>query len=278
MHPGKWHIFFSSWSTRLAVGFLLFVILLAVFAPWLWTQNPVFLDPMIRLQGPSSAHWLGTDFLGRDVYSRIIYGSRISLTIGIGVVFISVIFGTTLGAIAAYFRHLDGIIMRVMDGIMAVPDILLAIALVAITGASLEVVIIAISLPQIPRVARVVRSIILTVREEPYVEAAITLGTSPLRILLHHMLPNTVPILIVQGTYIFAWAVALEAILGFLGAGVPPEIPSWGNVIAAGRIYFQLDPGLILYPSVILSLTILVINVIGDAARDALDPKLDARN
>lgn len=256
---------------------IVLVVLMALLAPWLSTHDPMFLDPAVRLKGPSAAHWLGTDAYGRDLYSRIIYGSRVSLMVGLGVLFISVIWGVVLGAIAGYFRALDGLIMRIMDGIMAIPAVLLAIAMVAVSGSSLTTVIIAIGVPEIPRVTRLVRSIMLSVRGEPYVEAALTLGTTPLRVMLRHMLPNTVAPLIVQGTYIFAAAVLIEAILSFLGAGIPPEIPSWGNVIADGRSYFLLLPGLVLYPGIVLSLTILTINMIGDAARDALDPKLAAR-
>lgn len=274
----KLKLFLSSWPTRLALAMVVLVVVMAVFAPWLSTQDPMFLDPSVRLKGPSPDHLLGTDAFGRDLYSRIIYGSRISLMVGVGVLAISIAFGVVLGALAGYFRRLDSIIMRIMDGIMAIPAVLLAIALVAVSGSSLYTVIIAIAVPEIPRVTRLVRSIMLSVRGEPYVEAAITLGTPPAKVLLRHMLPNTVAPLIVQGTYIFASAVLIEAILSFLGAGIPPEVPSWGNIIADGRSYFQLIPGLVLYPGLVLSLTILTINMIGDAARDALDPKLAARN
>lgn len=266
------------WPTKLAITMVVVVVLMAVLAPWLATHNPLLLDPSVRLKGPSSAHWLGTDSYGRDLYSRIIYGSRVSLLVGLGVLAISVICGVILGAIAGYFRPLDGLIMRIMDGIMAIPAVLLAIAMVSVSGSSLTTVIVAIAVPEVPRVTRLVRSIMLSVRNEPYVEAAITLGTAPFKVLVRHMLPNTVAPLIVQGTYIFAAAVLIEAILSFLGAGIPPETPSWGNIIADGRSYFQLLPGLVLYPGIILSLTILTINMLGDAARDALDPKLAARN
>lgn len=274
----KLHSFIGTWPTRLAVAMIVVVVLMALLAPWLSTHNPLFLDPSVRLRGPSPDHWLGTDAYGRDLYSRIIYGSRVSLLVGLGVLAISIIWGVILGAIAGYFKALDGLIMRIMDGIMAIPAVLLAIALVSVSGSSLTTVIIAIAVPEIPRVTRLVRSIMLSVRSEPYVEAAITLGTAPFSVLVRHMLPNTVAPLIVQGTYIFAAAVLIEAILSFLGAGIPPETPSWGNIIADGRSYFQLLPGLILYPGIVLSLTILTINMLGDAARDALDPKLAARN
>lgn len=274
----KLYSFLSSWSTRFAVAVILLVVLMAMLAPMLSPLDPVFIDPTVRLKGPSAAHWLGTDAFGRDLYARIIYGSRVSLMVGAGVLCISVTFGVVLGAVAGYFRPLDGIIMRIMDGIMAIPNVLLAIALVSVSGASLVTVIIGISVPEIPRVTRLVRSIMLSVRSEPYVEAAITLGSTPLQVLWRHMLPNTVAPLIVQGTYTFAAAVLIEAILSFLGAGVPPEIPSWGNIIADGRSYFQLLPGLVMYPGIMLSLTILAINMLGDATRDALDPKLAARD
>ncbi|MER1968428.1 ABC transporter permease [Castellaniella sp. GW247-6E4] len=272
------HVFLASWSNQFAVATFLLVVLMAIFAPWLWTQDPTYIDAVERLQGPSVAHWLGTDDLGRDLYSRIIYGSRVSLLVGIGVLGVCIVAGVLLGAVAGYFRALDGPIMRTMDGIMAIPAVLLAIALVSLSGASMGTVIIGIAIPEIPRVTRLVRSVMLSVRVEPYVEAAVTLGTPAPKVILRHMLPNAVAPLIVQGTFIFAHAVLLEAILSFLGAGVPPEVPSWGNIVAQGRSYFQLLPGLVLYPGIVLSLSILAINIIGDAARDALDPRLAARN
>lgn len=274
----KLKIFLSSGPTQAALAMIALVLFMALCAPWLHTQDPRFLDPAVRLAAPSQAHWLGTDAFGRDLYSRVVYGSRVSLMVGTGVLVISIFFGVIFGALAGYFKRLDSIIMRVMDGVMAIPAILLAIALVSVSGASLGTVIIAIAIPETPRVTRLVRGIMLSVRSEPYVEAAITLGTPPRSIITRHMLPNTIAPLIVQGTYIFAAAVLTEAILSFLGAGVPPEIPSWGNIIADGRTYFQLIPGLVLYPGIVLSLTILSINMVGDATRDALDPKLSGRN
>ncbi len=275
---GTLRIFLSSWSTRFAAVMLLLIVLMAILAPWLWTYDPTYIDSAARLRGPSVLHWLGTDDLGRDLYSRIVYGSRVSMVVGTGVLCVCMIVGVLLGAIAGYFRLLDGPIMRTMDGIMAIPAVLLAIALVSLSGASMITVIVGIAIPEIPRVTRLVRSVMLSVRSEPYVEAAVTLGTPAIRLITRHMLPNTVPPLIVQGTFIFAHAVLLEAILSFLGAGVPPEIPSWGNIVAQGRRYFQLLPGLVLYPGIVLSLSILAINIMGDATRDALDPKLAARN
>ncbi len=269
--------FWGSWSVRFAATVLLVMAVLALFAPWLGTVDPVQLDPSVRLSGPSAEHWLGTDALGRDLYSRIVYGARVSFMVGFGVLVLAVVFGGLFGCLAGYFRTLDTIIMRIMDGIMAIPGILLAIALVAVSGASLGTVLIAIAIPEIPRMTRLVRGVILSVRNEPYVEAALTVGTPTRVILSRHMFPNTFAPLIVQGTYVFASAVLLEAILSFLGAGIPPEVPSWGNIIAEGRTYFQLVPGLVLYTGLFLSVTILSINMLGDALRDALDPKLASR-
>lgn len=266
-----------TWPIRIAVSVLLILILLAVFAPWLGTVDPTELSPGERLRGISAAHWLGTDVLGRDVYSRAIYGSRISLLVGLGAATASITIGLFIGVVAGYFRMADAIIMRVMDGLMAIPGILLAIALVSLTGASLLTVLIAISIPDIPRVVRLVRAVILGVRSEPYVEAATTLGTRFHVMIWRHMIPNTVAPLIVQGTYIFASAILTEAVLSFLGAGIPPETPSWGNIMAEGRIYFQLLPGLILFPGLLVSLTVLSVNLLGDAMRDVLDPRMSRR-
>lgn len=267
----------ASNSARAALLFLILMAAMAIFAPFLGTQDPTQLDPSVRLQPPSEQFWLGTDALGRDLYSRVVYGAQVSFMVGFGVLAISVFFGVTLGSLAGYFRRLDAVIMRVMDGVMAIPGILLAIALVSVSGASLTTVLIAIAIPEIPRMTRLVRGVILSVRSEPYVEAAMTVGTSAYVILSRHMFPNTFAPLIVQGTYVFASAVLLEAILSFLGAGIPPEMASWGNIIAEGRLYFQLIPGIVLYPGIVLSITILSINVLGDALRDALDPKLVTR-
>ena len=250
------------------------VLLTALFAPFLGTMDPIAIDPGRRLRGLSAEHWLGTDAYGRDIYSRVVYGARVSLTVGLGAALTCVMIGLCIGVITGYFRAADAIIMRVMDGLMAVPGILLAIALVSLSGASLLTVLVAIAVPEIPRVVRLVRSVILTIRSEPYVEAAISLGTRLPALLARHMVPNTVAPLIVQGTFIFASAMLTEAAMSFLGIGLPPEIPSWGNIMAEGRMYFQLRPGLILYAGVVLALTVLSINAVGDAMRDALDPRM----
>jgi peptide/nickel transport system permease protein len=253
---------------------LVIVVLIALLAPFLGTADPLAIAPGERLRRMSSAHLLGTDAFGRDVYSRVLYGARISLLVGIVVAFVSVAIGLLIGLVAGYIRVLDSIIMRVMDGLMAIPGILLAIALVTVSGSSLRTVVIAITVPEIPRVVRLVRSVVLTLRTEPYVEAAIALGTPVPSLLLRHIVPNTIAPLIVQGTFIFASAMLTESAMSFLGVGLPPEIPSWGNIMAEGRTYFQLMPGLILYSGLLLALTVLSVNVLGDALRDALDPTM----
>ncbi|MFC3058861.1 ABC transporter permease [Paenirhodobacter populi] len=277
---GAWQVLrdvLSSWPARISAIVLLLIVLMAVFAPFLGTGNPVTINPALRLQGSSAEHWLGTDSYGRDVYSRIVYGARISLAVGAGTVIVSLVLGIFFGVLTGYFKWADIIVMRFMDGLMAIPGILLAIALVAISGATLTTVLIAIAVPEIPRVARMVRSVILGVRNEPYVEAASILGTGVWKMVWRHMLPNTVAPLIVQGTYIFASAIMTESILSFLGAGVPPETPSWGNMMADGRTFFLLKPELILYPGVMVSLTVLSVNMLGDVLRDRLDPRMAKR-
>ena len=255
-------------------GLLLIMVFLAVFAPLLFTSDPIQMNPVERLKPPSLIHWFGTDMFGRDIYSRTVYGSRISLVVGLVAAVLSVILGLFIGLVAGYIRFLDAILMRIMDGLMAIPGILLAIALVSLSGASLITVTIAITIPEIPRVVRLVRSIVLSVREEPYVEAAIAAGTRLPLILSRHVLPNTIPPLIVQATYVCASAMLTEAILSFLGAGTPPEVPSWGNIMAEGRLYFQIAPWIIFFPGITLAVTVLAVNVLGDGLRDTLDPRI----
>ncbi len=270
-------IVFSSPIVAIATLMLVLIVLCAVFAPWITPYDPTRLSPGMRLRPPSDAHWLGTDAFGRDLFSRIVYGARISLVVGIGAAVAAVLLGLAIGLMAGFFRTLDAVLMRIVDGLMAIPNILLAIAIVALSGASLWTVLVAITIPEVPRVVRLVRSVVLSAREEPYVEAAIAAGSSTWRILTRHLLPNTIAPLIVQGTYICASAILIEAILSFLGAGISPETPTWGNIMAEGRIYFQINPGIIFWPGLVLSITILSINLVGDAVRDALDPRMAKR-
>ena len=255
---------------------LIIIIFVAIFGPF-FALDPVSLNPMSRLKPPGDAGLFGTDQLGRDVYSRVINGGRISLVVGLTVAIFAVIFGTVMGLLAGYIRILDAIIMRIMDGLMAIPAILLAIAMISLSGATLTTVIAAIVIPEIPRVVRLVRSVVLTVREEPYVESAISVGTPVYLVMIRHVLPNTIAPLIVQATYICGSAMLTEAILGFLGAGIPPEIPSWGNIMSEGRTFFQLTPWIIFFPGIALAVTVLSVNIVGDGLRDTLDPRI-ARN
>lgn len=256
---------------------LLLIVAISIMAPWLAPHDPTLLAPAQRLKPPSEQFPLGTDAFGRDVLSRIIYGGRISLLIGFGATVVSIAFGLVIGLFSGFFRWLDAVLMRIMDGVMAIPAILLAIAVVSLSGASIFTVMVAITIPEIPRVARLVRSVVLTAREEPYVEAAISVGSGLSKIMWRHLLPNTVAPLIVQGTNFCAAAILTEAILSFLGAGISPETPTWGNIMAEGRQYFQIKPSLIFWPGLLLSIAILSVNLIGDAARDALDPRMKQR-
>jgi len=259
------------------LGLLCVMALVAAGAPYWGTIDPLELNPIERLRAPSIEHWFGTDMLGRDLYSRTVYGSRISLFVGLCVAAFSMTFGLAIGLLSGYHRHVDSVVMRIMDGMMAIPSILLAIALMALMSASVQNVIIALTIPEIPRVVRVVRSVVLSLREQAYVEASLATGARLPRILLRHIMPNTLTPLIVQGTYICASAVIFEAYLSFLGAGTPPQIPSWGNIMAEGRTYVQLAFWIILFPGLCLALTVLAINLVGDGLRDTLDPKLARR-
>jgi peptide/nickel transport system permease protein len=256
---------------------LLLMILVALFAPWLGTVDPQAVTVVKRLKQPGAEFWFGSDMMGRDVYSRVIYGARVSLTIGIAVALASTLAGLAIGLVTGFVRWLDAIVMRVMDGLMSIPPVLLAIALMALTRASMENVILAITLAETPRVVRLVRSLVLTLRDEPYVMAAIAAGTSLPRILWRHILPNIVAPLLVQATYVCGSAMITEAILSFIGAGTPPNIPSWGNIMAEARSMFQIATYLILFPGLCLSITVLAVNLLGDGLRDALDPRLARR-
>lgn len=253
------------------------MILIALLAPFLWTRDPTALAPARRTREPSAQYWFGTDMLGRDVYSRVIYGSQVSLLVGFSVAALAAIMGTTLGLVAGFMRRVDAIVMRVMDGLMSIPPILLAIALMALTRASVKNVIIAISIAEFPRVCRLVRGVVLSLREQPYVEAAIASGTRVPVIIWKHILPNTLAPLMVQGTFICASAMIAEATLSFIGAGTPPIVPSWGNIMAEGRALWQVKPYIVFFPAIFLSITVLAVNLLGDGLRDALDPRLAKR-
>jgi peptide/nickel transport system permease protein len=246
------------------------VALAGILANLLWTNDPQLMRPAERLRPPSAAWWFGSDQFGRDVYTRTLYGSRVSLAVGAAVAAGSLVIGTALGLVIGFYRRLDATIMRVMDGLMAIPAILLALALMALMRGSVRNVIVALVVPEIPRVVRLVRASVLSLREQVMVEAARALGAGTPRILLRYVLPALVTPLIVQGTYIAASAILLEAYLSFLGAGTPPHIPSWGNMMAEARPYVQLAFWIILFPGLFLALTVLAINLVGDGLRDLL--------
>ncbi len=278
-------------SVRFGGLILAVLLVIALAAPWMGTVDPSLFDPASRdltpgktgeittLEGETLQHrfLMGSDSFGRDIYSRVIYGTRVSLIVGVATAIVALAFGVVLGLVAGFIRWLDGPLMRVMDGLMAIPAILIAIALVAMWKGSLLTVVIAIAIPEIPRVTRLVRSLVLTIREEPYVEAAISLGTPTPLIMWRHILPNTVAPLIVQGTFICASGILVEAILSFLGVGLPPDIPTWGNVMAEGRAQFNQYPHNIFFPGIFLAVTVLAVNILGDGLRDTLDPKMAKR-
>ncbi len=282
---------FANWSVRIGGTALLVLVLLAITAPWLGTVDPTLFDAASRdlrpgasgeimtLEGHVLKHTflMGSDSFGRDIYSRVLYGTRVSLLVGIASALLALAFGVVLGLAAGYIRWLDGPLMRVMDGIMAIPAILIAIAVVALWRASLPTVIVAIAIPEIPRVTRLVRALALSIREEPYVEAAVALGTPTGKIMFGHILPNTIAPLLVQGTYVCAFSILLEAILSFLGVGLPPDIPTWGNIMAEGRVQFVAYPHNVFFPGVFLAVTVLAVNILGDGLRDTLDPKMAKR-
>jgi peptide/nickel transport system permease protein len=253
------------------------LIIVGVFAPYIAYADPFKIAPVNRLRPPSERWWFGTDQFGRDIFSRTVYGARVSLIVGLSVALFSSAVGLGLGLLCGYFRRVDGIVMRIMDGLMAIPSILLAIALITLTRPSLGIVILAIVIPEVPRIVRVVRAVVLSIRSQPYIESAIAGGTKNTKLLLRHVLPNTLAPLIVQSTYVCASAMLIEASLSFLGAGVPPEVPSWGNIIAQGRTFFQIAPWTILIPGIFLAVTVLAVNLLGDGLRDRLDPRLARR-
>jgi len=289
--PGAWRRLAKNWSVRIGGSTLVLLALISLAAPLLAPIDPNLLDPVNRdlLPGVSAStvlpdgqsfphtSWMGTDSYGRDIYSRVLYGGRVSRVVGALVALLSLLFGMVIGLAAGAVRWLDSIVMRVMDGLMAIPGILLAITLVALWGASLWTVILAITFTKIPRVVRLVRSLVLSIREEPYVEAAVSAGTPAIKRLYRHVLPNTVAPLIVQGTYICAFAMLVEAILSFLGVGLAAGVPTWGNIMAEGRLQFNEYPHNVLFPGLFLAFTVLSVNMLGDGLRDTLDPHFSKR-
>jgi peptide/nickel transport system permease protein len=264
--------------TIVAGGVLLgIMIFIAIFAPWLGTVDPTAIAPAKRIRPPSEQFWFGTDMLGRDVYSRVMYGARVSLIVGFAVAVASSVVGMVIGLVSGFIRWLDPIIMRIMDGLLAIPGILLAIALMALTRGSVQNVVIALTIPNVPQVARLIRGLVLSLREQPYVEAATAAGSRAPKIMIKHILPNTLAPLMVQATYICAAAMIGEAILSFIGAGTPPIIPSWGNIMSEGRALWQIKPYIVFFPALFLSVTVLAVNLLGDGLRDALDPRLAKR-
>ena len=291
VQPSAWQRVRANLGVRIGGTVLALLVLVAFAAPWLGTVDPTLFDPASRdllpgatgeittLDGETLKHrfLMGSDSFGRDIHSRVIYGTQVSLLVGVCTAIVALSIGIVLGLCAGYLRWLDGPLMRMMDGLMAIPAILIAIALVAMWRGSLVTVIIAIAIPEIPRVTRLVRALVLSIREEPYVEAAISLGTPTWKIMGRHILPNCVAPLVVQGTFICASGILVEAILSFLGVGLPPDIPTWGNVMAEGRAQFNQYPHNIFFPGAFLAVTVLAVNILGDGLRDTLDPKMAKR-
>jgi len=253
---------------------LLVVIVTAIGAEHVATFDPMQIKPRLRLRAPDGTYWFGTDALGRDVFSRVLYGGKVSLLVGALAAAVGAVVGTVIGLVAGAFRTLDSVVMRIMDGVMAIPSVLLAVAMVSLIGPSMTTIVAAISFSEIPRVTRLVRSVVLTVREETYVQAAEGVGLPKPLVLYRHILPSCMAPLVVQTTYMFAAAILAEAVLGFLGVGFPPDIPTWGNILAEGRSVFQRAPWTIIFPGLFLAVTILAVNILGDGLRDRLDPKL----
>ena len=287
-----WLRVLANGAVRFGGGALALLVLMALAAPWLGTIDPTAMDPgsgnllpgargdFNNLAGDvieNHRFLMGTDSLGRDIWSRTLYGARVSITVGLAVAAVALVFGLAVGLLAGYFRRLDGVVMRVMDGVMAIPGILFAVSLVALFGGTLLTVVFAIAVPEIPRVARLVRSVVLSVREEPYVEAAIALDTPTWKLLARHIMPNAIAPLIIQGTYVCASAILVEAILSFLGVGLPAEMATWGNIMAEGRAQFNQYPHNVLFPGIFLAATVLAVNILGDGLRDTLDPKFNKR-
>lgn len=269
-----WHSLRLQPTMYFGIAVLLALMVVAFLAPWLSQHSPTSINPLARMKPPSDQYMFGTDALGRDVFSRVVWGARVSLIVGAAVAAISIFLGVVIGMLSGYFRKVDMVVMRIMDGLMAIPNILLAIALMAAFKGGLLTVIVAIVIPEVPRVVRLVRALTLSIRNQPYVEAAVAVGTRAHKILLVHILPNLFAPLMVQATFIVASAIITEAVLSFLGVGIPPQTPSWGNIMADGRNFLSIAFHIILFPGIFLAMTVLAVNMVGDGLRDMLDPKL----
>ena len=275
----------STW-TRLfehrmfVTGFALFalMVIMAVFADWIATHNPVQVRARFRFRAPDMDNFFGTDNFGRDIFTRVVYGARMSIAIGFATVLFTAVIGTAIGLVAGFFRRLDNSLMRVMDAAMAFPTLVLALALAAALGPSAVNIVIALTAVYVPRTARVVRASVLVVREADYVHAAHAVGAGNLRIMVEHILPNSMAPLVVQLTFVFAYAVIAEAVLSFLGVGPPPPTPSWGNIIAEGKDYIREAAWITLFPGIAIAMTVLGLNLLGDGLRDVLDPRMNVDN
>lgn len=267
----------SSWAVMISAAILFLLVAMAVLAPWLAPYDPEFIDPSIRLLEPSAEHRLGTDEFGRDVLSRVMYGARVSLLIGVSVTIVAAIIGSIIGLAAGYYNRVDTPVMRVMDGLMAFPSILLAIAIMASLGPRTINVFIALTVVYVPIVARLVRGSTLVLRQQPHVESARSIGLRDHSILFKYIFANSLSPLIVQCTFVIALAIISESSLSFLGAGVPPETPSWGNMLRDGQKLIQTAWWMSIFPGIALVATVLTLNIVGDGLRDALDPRAQER-
>lgn len=265
------HKFLKNKSAMIGGTFTLLMVVTAVLAPF-FAADPVAMDMVSRLSGPSAAHWFGTDNFGRDLFSRVVNGARISIGVGAVVCVFTLLFGMTIGLLASYYKKLDNVLMRVCDGLKAIPNLLLAIALMAMLGASVRNVVIALVVVHTPDIARITRSAALVVKEQTYIESMRALGAKPARIILNHIAPNVLSPVIIQISFIFARAIIIEASLSFLGAGVPAPAPSWGNILSDGKDLIYNAPWMILFPGIFMALTVLGLNLFGDGLRDVLDP------
>src|SRR6202795_2011939 len=271
---GLWGFAWRHPAIAIGGALVLAMLAIALLAPWLGTVDPTALAPAKRTRAPSADFWFGSDMLGRDIYSRVLYGSRVSLTVRLSVALLASIAGLAIGLVSGFVRWADSILMRFIDGLMSIPPILLAVALMALTRGSVGNVILAITIAEIPRVARLVRGVVLSLREQPYVDAAVASGTRTPMIILRHILPNTLTPMLLRAAYNSASAMCVESILSFIGAGTPPTIPSWGNIMAEVRALWQVKPYIVFFPAAFLSVTVLAVNLLGDGLRDALDPRM----